>query len=155
VFSADREHIHHKLLQKGFTQKQVAIVLYGVSAALGLLSLLLLSPNSKIIGIVLLVAGMGVCVGVQHLGYSEFFELKHAARRTIGERQTIINDLALRRATASIAQVSDFGQILRELKIVLGRSDFDGFQLVLDPVFPETLGRDDDTWPHTRGTKFW
>src|SRR5262249_50073787 len=65
VFSADREHIHDKLLQKGLTQRQVAIVLYGVSAALGLLSLLLLSPDGKIIGIALLVVGIGVCLGVQ------------------------------------------------------------------------------------------
>jgi UDP-GlcNAc:undecaprenyl-phosphate GlcNAc-1-phosphate transferase len=135
VFSADREHIHHKLLQKGFTQRQAVIVLYGVSGALGLLSLLLLSPNGKIIAIALLVVGIGVCLGVQSLGYSEFFALERAARRTIRERQTIMNDLAFRRATESIEHVSDFEQILRELKVAFGTSDFDGFQLVLDPAF--------------------
>jgi UDP-GlcNAc:undecaprenyl-phosphate GlcNAc-1-phosphate transferase len=135
VFSADRELIHDKLLQKGFTQRQAAIVLYGVSAALGLLSLLFLSPNGKIIAIALLVVGIGVCLGVQSLGYSEFFALERAARRTIRERQTIMNDLTFRRATESMAHVSDFEQILRELKVAFDPSDFDGFQLVLDPAF--------------------
>src|SRR5208337_3768507 len=32
VFTADREHIHHKLLQRGLSQRQVVIILYGVSA---------------------------------------------------------------------------------------------------------------------------
>src|SRR6202023_4148786 len=36
VFTADREHIHHKLLQHGLTHRQVVIVLYGVSAVFAL-----------------------------------------------------------------------------------------------------------------------
>jgi UDP-GlcNAc:undecaprenyl-phosphate GlcNAc-1-phosphate transferase len=32
VFTADREHIHHKLLQRGLSHRQVVIVLYAVSA---------------------------------------------------------------------------------------------------------------------------
>ena len=38
VFTADREHIHHKLLQRGLTHRQVVIVLYAVFAGLALLS---------------------------------------------------------------------------------------------------------------------
>ena len=30
VFTADREHIHHKLLQQGFSHRQVVILLYAV-----------------------------------------------------------------------------------------------------------------------------
>ena len=32
VFTGDREHIHHKLLQRGLSQRQVVTVLYAVSA---------------------------------------------------------------------------------------------------------------------------
>jgi UDP-N-acetylmuramyl pentapeptide phosphotransferase/UDP-N-acetylglucosamine-1-phosphate transferase len=39
VFTADREHIHHKLLQHGMTHRQVVILLYGVSAIFAMLSL--------------------------------------------------------------------------------------------------------------------
>src|SRR4029078_11951638 len=41
VFSADREHIHHKLLERGLTQRQVVVILYGVSALCGILSIFL------------------------------------------------------------------------------------------------------------------
>ncbi|MCU1299305.1 MAG: hypothetical protein JWO91_3583 [Acidobacteriaceae bacterium] len=37
VFTADREHIHHKLLQLGFSHRQVVITLYAVSALFALL----------------------------------------------------------------------------------------------------------------------
>lgn len=30
-FSADRRHIHHKLLELGYSQRQVALVLYGIN----------------------------------------------------------------------------------------------------------------------------
>jgi len=38
IFQPDAEHIHHRLLQAGFSQKTVAYLIYGVSAALGLLA---------------------------------------------------------------------------------------------------------------------
>jgi len=72
VFTADREHIHHKLLQMGLSHRQVVIVLYAVSAVFGLLSLFLLWPTGSSLGLVLAVLGTGVWLGVQHLGYLEF-----------------------------------------------------------------------------------
>ena len=35
MFKADRQHIHHRLLQVGFTQKKAVMILYGVSLILG------------------------------------------------------------------------------------------------------------------------
>src|SRR5437879_5380463 len=72
VFTADREHIHHKLLQMGLSHRQVVIVLYAVSALFALLSLFLLWPTGSTLGLVLAVLGSGIWLGVQHLGYLEF-----------------------------------------------------------------------------------
>jgi UDP-GlcNAc:undecaprenyl-phosphate GlcNAc-1-phosphate transferase len=99
VFTADREHIHHKLLQHGFTHRQVVIVLYGVSAIFALLSLFLLWPTGSSLGLVLAVLGIGVWIGVQRLGYLEFGELARVAQRTLEQRQIFINNMAIRRAT--------------------------------------------------------
>lgn len=38
IFSPDAEHIHHRLLQAGLSQKNVAYLIYGVSALLGLVA---------------------------------------------------------------------------------------------------------------------
>ena len=53
VFTADREHIHHKLLQHGMTHRQVVILLYGVSAIFAMLSLFLLWPTGSSLGLCL------------------------------------------------------------------------------------------------------
>src|SRR5262249_17222002 len=86
VFTADREHIHHKLLQRGLSHRQVVIVLYAVSALFALLSLFLLWPTGSTLGLVLAVLGTGIWVGVQHLGYLEFGEIRRVAQRTIEQR---------------------------------------------------------------------
>ena len=41
VFKADKGHLHHRLLAKGYSQKQAVILLYGISAILGLFAIIL------------------------------------------------------------------------------------------------------------------
>jgi UDP-GlcNAc:undecaprenyl-phosphate GlcNAc-1-phosphate transferase len=128
VFTADREHIHHKLLQRGLSHRQVVIVLYAVSALFALLSLFLLWPTGDMLGLVLAVLGTGIWIGVQHLGYLEFGELRRVAHRTI-ERQILINNLAIRRATEELKVTCDYAQLCRILVAALAGNDFDAFDL--------------------------
>src|SRR5437660_12732172 len=60
LFAADRGHIHHRLLELGFSQRQVVLILYVVSAVCGLLSLFLLYPSGPMVGIGLFVIDGGV-----------------------------------------------------------------------------------------------
>lgn len=131
VFTADREHIHHKLLQRGLSHRQVVIVLYAVSALFALLSLFLLWPTGSTLGLVLAVLGTGIWVGVQHLGYLEFGELRRVAQRTIEQRQIFINNMAIRRATAELKVARDYGQLCRILEAAFQTNDFDAFDLHL------------------------
>jgi UDP-GlcNAc:undecaprenyl-phosphate GlcNAc-1-phosphate transferase len=129
VFTADREHIHHKLLQHGFTHRQVVIVLYGVSAVFALLSLFLLWPTGSSLGLVLAVLGTGIWVGVQRLGYLELGELARVAQRTFEQRQIVINNLAIRRATEELKVALDYQQVRRVLESAFSSNDFDGFDI--------------------------
>lgn len=130
LFTADREHIHHKLLQRGWSHRQVVITLYAVSALFALLSLFLLWPTGDVLGLVLAVFGTGIWIGVQHLGYLEFGELRRVAHRTM-ERQILINNLAIRRATEELKVTRDYGQLCRILVAALAGNDFDAFDLQL------------------------
>ena len=131
VFTADREHIHHKLLQRGLSHRQVVIVLYAVSAMFALLSLFLLWPTGSTLGLVLAVLGTGVWIGVQHLNYLEFGEIRRVAQRTLEQRQIFVNNLAIRRAIEELRVSSDYSQICRILAAAFAGNDFDGFELRL------------------------
>ena len=139
VFTADREHIHHKLLQLGLSHRQVVVVLYAVSALFALLSLFLLWPTGSSLGLVLAVLGTGVWLGVQHLGYLEFGEIRRVAQRTLDQRQIVINNLAIRRATAELKVARDYDQLCRILVAAFDSNDFDAFELKLKLLLNEHL----------------
>jgi UDP-GlcNAc:undecaprenyl-phosphate GlcNAc-1-phosphate transferase len=134
VFTADREHIHHKLLQHGMSHRQVVILLYGVSAVFAMLSLFLLWPTGSSLGLVMAVMGVGIWIGVQHLGYLEFGEIARVGRRTLDQPQIFVNNLAIRRATEELKVARDFEQVRRILTAAFGSNDFDGFELNLDSL---------------------
>ena len=41
VFKADKGHLHHKLVAKGYNQKQAVLILYGISAIFGIFAVIL------------------------------------------------------------------------------------------------------------------
>jgi UDP-GlcNAc:undecaprenyl-phosphate GlcNAc-1-phosphate transferase len=71
IFTADRGHIHHRLLDRGFTPRRAVLMLYGLcglAAAFSLLQGVLHSFS----GALLLLFGVFVLLGIQYLGYAEF-----------------------------------------------------------------------------------
>jgi len=151
VFTADREHIHHKLLQHGLTHRQVVILLYGVSAVFALLSLFLLWPTGSSLGLVLAVLGVGIWIGVQHLGYLEFGELARVAHRTLDQPQIFVNNLAFRRATEELKVARDYDQIRRILLAAFGSNDFDSFELKFEVLPGESFPPDNNDPSLRRG----
>ena len=129
IFTADREHIHHKLLQMGLSHRQVVVVLYAVSGVFAMLSLFLLWPTGSSLGLVLAVVGTGVWLGLQHLNYLEFGELRRVAQRTIEQRQIVINNLSVRRAVEELKVATDFDRLRSILVAAFQGNDFDAFEL--------------------------
>ncbi len=129
LFGADREHIHHKLLQRGMSHRQVVILLYGVSAIFALLSLFLLWPTGSSLGLVLAVVGTGIWIGVQRLGYLEFGELRRVAQRTMEQRQVFANNMAIRRAAEELKITGDFQELCQILSAAFEANEFDAFEL--------------------------
>src|SRR5271163_1409913 len=97
LFAGDRDHIHHKLLKRGLSQRGAVLVLYGVTTVFAVLSLVLLH-DAAMIALVLAMIGIGVALGVQYLGYVEFSELQEVWRRTAERKRVIANNVELRRA---------------------------------------------------------
>lgn len=64
VFRADREHIHHRLLGLGLTQRRAVLLLWAVCAAFGVLALLAVSArglgNAAIVGGAALATALGL-----------------------------------------------------------------------------------------------
>jgi UDP-GlcNAc:undecaprenyl-phosphate GlcNAc-1-phosphate transferase len=131
IFTADREHIHHKLLNLGWSQRQVVVCLYAISALFAVLSLALLAPGQAPLAIVLLVLAVGVVFGIQKLGYHEFFEIGRVARRALEQRQVIVNNLAVRRGAEKLTGCDSWQEIIEALEDTFATNDIDGFNILV------------------------
>jgi UDP-GlcNAc:undecaprenyl-phosphate GlcNAc-1-phosphate transferase len=101
IFTADRGHIHHQLLDRGLTPRRVVLVLYGLCGLAAAFSLLQGVIHS-FAGALLLLFGVFVLLGIQYLGYAEF----DLAGRLLfsGEFQrTVSAQLDLRKFRAALA----------------------------------------------------
>src|SRR5258708_16723873 len=79
------EHIHHMLLDRGWSQRRVSLVLYGVSALFGLLAMLLVNSGDSLIAVLLYVVGTVVVLGLGPLRFHEGGEVRARGKRNIGE----------------------------------------------------------------------
>ena len=67
IFKADKGHLHHRIVAKGFSQKQAVLILYGISATFGIFAIILLDSGIwKALSFLLMVI---VALG---LGYKNF-----------------------------------------------------------------------------------
>lgn len=71
VFKADKGHLHHRLMARGYTQKQAVLILYGVTATFGMVAIILLDSGIwKAISFVLLV------FAIVAIGYKDILHLR-------------------------------------------------------------------------------
>ena len=76
IFRADKGHLHHRIIAKGFNQKQAVLILYGISAIFGIFAVILLDSGIwKALSFLLMVI---IAVG---LGYKNFQEEKNSEQR--------------------------------------------------------------------------
>ena len=124
LFKGDREHIHHMLLARGWSQRRVVLVLYGVSATFGLMAMLM-GTSGQVTPLVLLVVGIAVVIAVGHLRYHEVEEIRASVKRNIGHRRVrAANNIRVRRASRALADATTLDELFDG---VLEMLEFGGF----------------------------
>jgi UDP-GlcNAc:undecaprenyl-phosphate/decaprenyl-phosphate GlcNAc-1-phosphate transferase len=75
IGQADRDHIHHRLLEKGFSHRRAVLMLYGVNFLLAAMAGYLLFTRNSSAAYVVVVLGAGLIMGSRLLGYFKFSRL--------------------------------------------------------------------------------
>lgn len=125
IFEGDGEHIHHMMLARGLSQRQVALILYGVCAIFGLIAALSTNTSSPVTGLVLFVIAVAVLVAVGHLRYHEVDELRAGVRRTVGGRRVrVANNIRVRRASLALSKASNLNELFAAVSQMLEFEEF-------------------------------
>jgi UDP-GlcNAc:undecaprenyl-phosphate GlcNAc-1-phosphate transferase len=72
IFAADREHIHHRLLDHGLTPRRAALLLYAFCGLAAAMAVLQDSAQNRLGGLIVALFCAAAWLGVQRLGYPEF-----------------------------------------------------------------------------------
>lgn len=80
VFSPDRGHVHHRLIDMGITHRRAVILLYGVSILLMVSAIAIALGRSWESGAALLVASVVITALIRFVGYFEYVRLERSAR---------------------------------------------------------------------------
>lgn len=107
VFGADRDHIHHRLVEMGLTPRRAVVTLYGVAVLFTALALAVAAGPRQVTWAAAAIVVLLVWAGVRALGYWEVTEFQRSflTRVTAGLRTS--GDAALRGLELDLARTVD------------------------------------------------
>lgn len=149
LFSADRGHIHHRLLDRGLTTKQTVFLLYGFCGLCAVFSLTQSLVNDvRLSSLVVVSFILLTWIGVHFLGYGEFMLAGRLLRA--GEFQRTVNaQLSLSSFQEQIASARNLPEFWEAT--VAGRKTF-GFSAMR----LHTAGVTFEDWsPEVNGPGYW
>ncbi len=72
LFRADKDHMHHRLLKLGFSQRKAVVILYGICIGLSLLAFLTVALENLNIIVFMAAVLIAFFIGIKSLKYQEF-----------------------------------------------------------------------------------
>jgi UDP-GlcNAc:undecaprenyl-phosphate GlcNAc-1-phosphate transferase len=127
LFVADRDHIHHRLLQNRLTVRLAVLGLYGLAALFSLGSLLILRSTGSLVALVAVLAGASGWFLTGGLRYEELSELNvYVSRAMQSQRRVLANQILIRKASRQLHEAASLEGSWQVLASTLEALDFDG-----------------------------
>src|SRR5712692_3006141 len=124
LFRRDEEHLHHRLLKIGVTQRSAVLALYGLAALFALSSLLVFNYTGALSPVIALLCGVLSWLVVSQMQYPEFAELDSHIRLTLRSQPRLLrNQILMRKASTAFGAAASpgelwecFGELLQQLE---------------------------------------
>lgn len=112
-FSADKEHIHHKLLGMGFSSRQVVLILYAVCITLGVTALLMTTVSNQGLTLILIALSVMAISGMKILGFTtDVLAINAMMKKRIQEKKRFLERQQLAsQMILEIESASDFAAL--------------------------------------------
>ncbi|MBZ4654051.1 MAG: hypothetical protein JG781_1390 [Peptococcaceae bacterium] len=81
IFSADKDHLHHRLLALGLSHRHTVLAIYGVSLLLGVSAVLMALVTTAQGMLIMVVTTLGVFIGAERVGILRGRDLKDAKHK--------------------------------------------------------------------------
>lgn len=115
LFSADRGHIHHRLLDMGITHRRAVHILYGISVVFTGLGIAISLGRSWEVGLSLLIATALIVGLIKYVGYFEQLKPALSGRAPLQSAQTNLLRFAIPALPARLCAAKDEKELWAEL----------------------------------------
>jgi UDP-GlcNAc:undecaprenyl-phosphate GlcNAc-1-phosphate transferase len=129
IFSPDRGHVHHRLLEMGLTHRRAVVLLYGVSVTLAACALIIALDRSWVTGGALLAASVVLIGLVRFAGYFEYLHRAYRQTARIYDPTTERLRRALPHLLASFRRITSEDEAFETLHEVAQAAGFAGLEL--------------------------
>ncbi len=126
IFGADRNHTHHRLLQRGFSPRLAVLALYALAALFSLGSLLIIRSTGNRLALMAVLVGVSMWFLTSQLQYEELSELKmYVSRALQSQRRVLANQILIRKASRRLKEAPGLEGGWQVLAEALEALDFD------------------------------
>ncbi len=147
IFQGDRGHIHHKLLDRGFSTKGAVLTIYAFCTVMAVLSLVASALHNQFSGLIVMVVCGAAWVGIRHLDYAEFAA---ASRMFLGGKFRSIIDVETRLLDfeSALAKAMNLEECWTRILSGTQEFGFQGVRMSLNGEVFEEFGSSDSgaTW---------
>ncbi|HEY2975290.1 MAG TPA: MraY family glycosyltransferase [Pyrinomonadaceae bacterium] len=129
LFARDREHIHYMLLARGWSERRVALVLYGVCVLFGCQALLFVFDRhgGRMAALSLFGFSAAMAFAVPRLRYHELDEIGASVKRNLSlaqRRLRTANNIRIRRACQAISKAGSLSEVFGAVEKMVEMSEF-------------------------------
>jgi hypothetical protein len=130
---ADREHIHHKLLEKGLSKRKVLFLLYAVNICVLLLVLLIVMQQMRMDFLIIFFLVILSIAGLRLLGYIEFFPTVKEMMRNyeIGRKRKYFN-YVIRKFRRNASRSTSLDELWSHLNDLMREYNFSAAEISLN-----------------------
>jgi UDP-GlcNAc:undecaprenyl-phosphate/decaprenyl-phosphate GlcNAc-1-phosphate transferase len=126
LFTADQDHLHHRLLRQRLSPRVAVLLLYALAALFSLGSLLIVHSTGSLIALVAILAGASGWFLTSRIQYEELSELNvYVARAVHSQRHVLANQILIRKASRQLEAAAKLEESWRVLVSTLEALDFD------------------------------
>ena len=123
VFSPDRGHIHHRLLDMGITHRRAVLILYGISVVFTVAAIAVSLGRSWEVGVAILGASVVMLGFVRFVGYFEYVHLRTRQRARLRSKHAELLRYLLPDVPAMFAAATTEDEVWSAVETVLKRAE--------------------------------
>ena len=147
LFSPDRGHIHHRLLDMGLTHRRAVLILYGVSVVFTAAAIAVSLGRSWQAGVALLGASVVLVGLVRFVGYFDYLHTPPRQRARIRRRDAELLRFLMPDLPALFAEAENEAEVWRAIHEVVQRSQLRFAELLPRAADPTAVTR----WSNEEG----